>query len=105
MGSDVTMLHSITSAMVHSGVQRNGEVFFNRFVNGLAIVANPEINGCWKPKTPSVLQTSLMVFNIVGQSLIPAILLGSILISLWPKRTPRKLTFSCSKTHLDSFRK
>jgi len=69
------------------------------------MVAKPGMNGLWNPKTPSVLRTSLTDFNIVGQSLIPVILLGSILISPCPRHTPRKSTSGYSKTHLDGFRK
>src|SRR6266850_5853100 len=104
-GSKVTISCNVVSAIVHSSVQRNGEVFFNRFVRGLAIVANPGMNGRWNPKTPSVLHTSYTDLSMVGQSLIPAILLGSILILPCPRRTPKKSTSGFSKTHLDSLRK
>jgi len=104
-GSEVMMSHKVVKAMVHSWVHRNEEVFFNRFVSGFAIVAKPGMNGLWNPKTPSMLQTSLTDFSVVGQSLIPAILLGSILISPCPRQTPKKSTSGCSKTHLDGFRK
>ena len=104
-GSDVTMSHSVVNAVVHSSVQRNGEVFLSRFVSGLAIFANPRMNGHWNPKTPSVLHTSFTDLSMVGHSLIPAILLGSILISPWPRRTPKKSTSGCSKTHFDGLRK
>src|SRR6266850_2723950 len=74
-GSEVMMLCSVVGAIVHSLVQRNGEVFFSKLVRGLAIVANPGINGRWNPRTPSVLCTSFTDLRTVGQSLIPAILL------------------------------
>src|SRR6267142_389011 len=104
-GSEVMMLHRVVNAMVHSSVQRNGEVFLSRLVKGLAMTSNPGINGHWNPKTSSMLRTSLTDLSIVGQSLIPAILLGSMLISPCPRHTPKKSTSGCSKTHLDGLRK
>src|SRR6266850_1456597 len=104
-GSEVTILCNVVSAIVHSLIQRNGEVFFSRFVRGLAIVANPGMNGCWNPKTPSILCTSFTDFSVVGHSLIPVILLGSMLISPCPSRMPKKSTSGCSKIHFDGLRK
>src|SRR6266850_334041 len=104
-GSKVTMSCRVVNAVVHSSVQRNGEVFFSRLVKGLAMVVNPGMNGHWNPKTPSVLRTSFTDLSIVGHSLIPAILLGSMLISPCPRHTPKKSTSVCSKTHLDGLRK
>src|SRR6267142_6197340 len=104
-GSEVTMSCSVVNAVVHSSVQRNREVFFSRLVKGLAIVVNPGMNGRWNPKTPSVLCTSFTDLRVVGQSLIPAILLGSMLISPCPRHTPKKSTSGCSNIHFDSLRK
>src|SRR6267142_4117724 len=78
-GSKVTMSHSVVNAVVHSSVQRNGEVFFSRLVKGLVIMANPGMNGHWNPKTPSVLHTSFTDLRVVGQSLIPVIYWGRCL--------------------------
>jgi hypothetical protein len=104
-GSNVTMPFSRSSACVHSSVHRNDTPFFNKFVNGHAMLAKPGINGRWNPRTPSVLRTSLMFFRILGHSPIPAILLGSIVISPCPNRTPKKSTSGCSNTHFDGLRK
>src|SRR6267142_1496293 len=104
-GSDVTMLRRVTRAVVHVGVQSKVVVFFRRFVRGFAMFAKLGMKGRWNPKIPSVLLTSLTDFRVVGQSLIPAILLGSMLISPCPRCTPRKSTSSCLKTHFDGLRK
>src|SRR6266850_5079743 len=104
-GSEVTMSRRVVNAVVHSSVQRNGKVFFSRLVKGLAMVANPGMNGHWNPKTLSVLCTSFTDLSIVGHSLILAILLGLMLISPCPRHTPKKSTSVCLKTHLDSLRK
>jgi len=91
--------------MVQAGVQSKVVVFFRRFVRGFAMSAKPGMKGRWNPRIPSVLLTSLTDFRVVGQSLIPAILLGSMLISPCPRRTPRKSTSGCSNTHFDGLRK
>jgi len=72
---DVTMSLSITRALVHSGIQINVEAFFRSLVSGLVMSANPRIKGCWNPRMPSVLLTSLTDLSIIGLSLIPVILL------------------------------
>ena len=105
MGSNMMIPMSLVRAVVHASVQENVVPFFSRFVSSLAMSVNPGMKGCWNSKMPSVLWTSLTDFNIVGQSLMPAILLGLMVISPCSSRTPRKLTSGCSKTHFDSLRK
>jgi len=104
-GSDVTMSRRVTRAVVQAGVQSKVVVFFRRFVSGFAISTKHGMKGHWNPRIPSVLLTSLMDFRVVGQSLIPVILLGSMLISPCPSHTPRKSTSGCSNTHFEGFRK
>ena len=105
MGSDVTILMSLVRAAVHASVQENVIPFFNKLVSSLVMLANPGMKGHWNPKMPSILRTSLTDFNVVGQSLIPVILLGLMVISPYLSHTPRKLTLGCSKTHFEGLRK
>jgi hypothetical protein len=104
-GSDVTIRLSSFTAFVHLSVHSNGVSFFRRSVSGLAIWANPQMKGLWKPNTPSVEQTSLTVASVSGQSVMPAIFDGSMAISPLPSCTPRKVVLICSNSHFAGLRK
>src|SRR5580693_3702046 len=96
---------SLSKAWVHLGVQLKVESFFRRPVRGLVICANPGMKGRWNPRTPRVLRTSLTDLSVLGHSLIPAIFEGSIVICLFPRRTPRKSISVFSNSHFDGFKK
>jgi hypothetical protein len=105
MGSGVMMPFRHSRAFVHLLVHKKVVPFFKRFVKGFVMLVNPGMKGRWNLRTPRVLLTSLMFFRILGHSLIPAILLGSMVISPCSSHTPKKLTSGCLKTHFDGFRK
>jgi hypothetical protein len=64
-----------------AGVQRKEVSFFVSSVSGLAISAKPWIKGHWYPKTPSILQTCLMVASCSSQVANPSYFVGLILMA------------------------
>ena len=88
----ISWFKASSASLVHSNTSFS--FFLVNSTSGFAIFANPLICGLWYPKTPRTICMSFLLFRVLGQFFIPAILSGLIQISPFPTCHPSRFMVS-----------